>query len=149
MTLPFANIAGTGGYLPDRVMPNEEFEATLDTSDAWIRERTGIKRRHIAAEDETTADMAEAAARQAIDAAGASVTDVDLIILATTTPDKVFPSTACILQRRLGLKTVPAIRCPCCLLRIYLRAGCGESLHTDRRLAMLPGDWCGDVFADP
>lgn len=108
MTLPFAKIAGTGGYLPERVMPNEEFEATLDTSDAWIRERTGIKRRHIAADDETTADMAEAAARKAIDAAGANVSDVDLIILATTTPDKVFPSTACILQRRLGLKTVPA-----------------------------------------
>ena len=108
MTMPFSVIAGTGGYLPSRVMPNEEFEASLDTTDAWIRERTGIKRRHIAADDETTADMAEAAARQAIDAAGAEAADIDLIILATTTPDKVFPSTACILQRRLGLKTIPA-----------------------------------------
>ena len=106
--MPYASIAGTGAYLPERIMPNREFEATLDTSDEWIRERTGIKRRHIAAEDETTSDMALASARRALDAANVGVQDVDLIVLATTTPDKVFPSTACIVQRRLGIKTVPA-----------------------------------------
>lgn len=106
--MPYASIAGTGAYLPERIMPNHEFEATLDTSDDWIRERTGIKRRHIAAEDETTSDMALEAARRALDAAETDVQDVDLIIVATTTPDKVFPSTACIVQRRLGLKTIPA-----------------------------------------
>lgn len=108
MPAPFAVIAGTGGYLPDRVMENSEFEASLDTSDAWIRERTGIKRRHIAADGETTSDMAENAARRALDAADTDPQEVDLIILATTTPDKVFPSSACLLQRRLGIKTFPA-----------------------------------------
>ncbi len=106
--MPYASIAGTGAYLPERIMPNREFEATLDTSDEWIRERTGIKRRHIAAADETTSDMALAAARRALDAANTGAQEVDLIILATTTPDKVFPSTACIVQRRLGIKTIPA-----------------------------------------
>ena len=106
--MPYATIAGTGGYLPERVMPNAEFEATLDTSDEWIRERTGIKRRHIAADDETTSDMAVSAANRALDAAGTSAADVDLIVVATTTADKVFPSAACIVQRRLGIKGIPA-----------------------------------------
>lgn len=104
----YSKIAGTGAYLPERVMENREFEATLETSDAWIRERSGIKRRHIAAAGETTGDMAEVAARRALEAAATDVADVDLIILATTTPDKVFPSTACILQRRLGISGAPA-----------------------------------------
>ena len=103
-----STIAGTGSYLPERIMHNKEFEKLVDTSDEWIRERTGIKRRHIAADDETTSDMGFAAALQAIDAADIDVTDIDLIIVATTTPDKVFPSTACIVQRRLGLNTIPA-----------------------------------------
>ncbi|MFQ6004221.1 MAG: beta-ketoacyl-ACP synthase III [Woeseia sp.] len=106
--MPYSKVAGTGGYLPERVMHNEEFEKIVDTSDAWIRERTGIKRRHIAAEDETTSDMGLAAAHMAIDAAAVSASDIDLIIVATTTPDKVFPSTACIVQRRLDLSTIPA-----------------------------------------
>ena len=97
-------IAGTGGYLPERVMNNTEFEKIVDTSDEWIRERSGIKRRHIAAEGETTSDMALEAARMAIEAAGLENDDIDLIIVATTTPDKVFPSTACIVQRRLGVR---------------------------------------------
>lgn len=104
----YSRIAGTGSYLPERVMENREFEASLDTSDAWIRERTGIKRRHIAAAGQTTGDMAEVAARRALEAAATDAAEVDLIILATTTPDKVFPSTACILQRRLGISGAPA-----------------------------------------
>lgn len=101
-------IAGTGGYLPERVMTNKEFEEFVDTSDEWIRERSGIKRRHIAAEGETTSDMALAAAREAIKAAAVGNDDIDLIIVATTTPDKVFPSTACIVQRRLGIHKIAA-----------------------------------------
>ncbi len=101
-------IAGTGGYLPARVMNNHEFEKIVETSDEWIRERSGIKRRHIAADGETTADMAVAAAREAMSAANAEPDDIDLIIVATTTPDKVFPSTACIVQRRLGIRRIAA-----------------------------------------
>ena len=103
-----STIAGTGGYLPERVMTNKEFEKIVDTSDEWIRERTGIKRRHIAADGETTSDMALAAARNAMEAAGAGDDEIDLIIIATTTPDKVFPSTACIVQRRLGVSKIAA-----------------------------------------
>ncbi len=103
-----STIAGTGGYLPERVMTNKEFEKIVDTSDEWIRERTGIKRRHIAADGETTSDMALAAARNAMEAAGAGDDEIDLIIIATTTPDKVFPSTACIVQRRLGISKIAA-----------------------------------------
>lgn len=106
--MPFSTIAGTGGYLPERVMPNKEFEALVSTSDEWIQERTGIKQRHVAAADETTSDMALAAAYRAIEAADANVQDIDLIIVATTTPDKVFPSVACIVQRRLDLHKIPA-----------------------------------------
>ncbi len=106
--MSYSKIAGTGSYLPDRIMHNAEFEKLVDTTDEWIRERTGIKRRHIAADDETTSDMGLAAAHKAILAADISVSDIDLIIVATTTPDKVFPSTACIVQRRLDLHTIPA-----------------------------------------
>ena len=106
--MTFARIAGTGGYLPERVMSNQDLEDMVDTTDEWIRERSGIKRRHIAAEGETTSDMAVNAARKALEAAAVESDDVDLIIVATTTPDKVFPSTACIVQRRLGLAKIPA-----------------------------------------
>ena len=106
--MPFTSIVGTGGYLPERVMENKEFESLVNTSDEWIRERTGIKRRHIAAEDETTSDMSLAASTRAIEAANIDVGEIDLIIIATTTGDKIFPSAACILQRRLGIRNVPA-----------------------------------------
>ncbi|MEE8380181.1 MAG: beta-ketoacyl-ACP synthase III [Gammaproteobacteria bacterium] len=99
----YSRIIGTGGYLPEKVMTNHDLEKMVDTSDQWITDRTGIKKRHIAAENETTCDLAEHAARQAIDAAGVDIADIDLIIIATTTPDRVFPSTACLLQERLGI----------------------------------------------
>jgi len=104
----FARIAGTGGYLPERIVTNKELEQMVDTSDEWIRERSGIKRRHIAADNETTSDMAIAAARKALEAADLDPGEIDLIIVATTTPDKVFPSTACIVQRRLAIEKIPA-----------------------------------------
>ena len=101
-----ARIAGIGSYLPDRVMPNAEFATALglDTSDAWIRERTGIQQRHIAADGETTADLGHSAALKALDHAGCAVSDIDLILVATSTPDLTFPSTATMIQHRLGLR---------------------------------------------
>jgi 3-oxoacyl-[acyl-carrier-protein] synthase III len=98
----FSRIAGTGSYLPERVVSNDELAARVDTSDAWIRERTGIAQRHVAAEGQTTGDLAFEAATRALAAAGVKASELDLIVLGTTTPDLVFPSTACLLQHRLG-----------------------------------------------
>jgi len=98
----WSRITGTGGHLPERVFSNQDLEKMVDTSDQWIRERTGIRKRHIAAEGETTCDLAEQAARRALEAAGLEAQELDLIVVATTTPDKIFPSTACLLQQRLG-----------------------------------------------
>jgi 3-oxoacyl-[acyl-carrier-protein] synthase III len=96
-------IVGCGSYLPSRVVTNAELAETVDTSDAWIVERTGIRQRHIAADGETTADLATAAARRALEAAGLSGSDLDLIVLATATPDNTFPATATRVQQRLGM----------------------------------------------
>jgi len=101
--MTYSRIAGTGSYLPEKIVTNKDLEKTVDTSDEWIRERTGIKRRHVAAEDETTSDLALAAANNALEMAGIGAADIDLIVVGTTTPDKVFPATACIIQRRLGI----------------------------------------------
>ena len=106
--MTYSRIIGTGGYLPERVLSNAELERMVETSDQWITERTGIRQRHIAADGETTGDLALPAARQAIEAAGVAPDDIDLIIVATTTPDRVFPSTACLLQQRLGIHGCPA-----------------------------------------
>lgn len=100
----YSRITGTGGYLPERIMENTELEQMVDTSDEWIKSRTGISKRHIAAEGETTCDLAEQAARKAMQAASVSSDEIDLIIVATTTSDLVFPSTACLLQHRLGVR---------------------------------------------
>lgn len=99
----YSRIIGTGGYLPEKVLTNHDLEAMVETSDEWITDRTGIKTRHVAAEGETTCGLAELAARAALDAAGVRPDDIDLVIVATTTPDRVFPSTACLLQQRLGI----------------------------------------------
>jgi 3-oxoacyl-[acyl-carrier-protein] synthase-3 len=104
----YSRIIGTGSYLPARVLTNQDLEKMVDTTDQWIVERTGIRERHIAADNETTGSLAEQAARRAIEAAGIQPTDIDLIVLATTTPDRVFPSTACLLQDRLGIHGCPA-----------------------------------------
>ena len=98
----FARIAGTGSYLPEKVLTNDDLAEFVETSDEWIRDRTGIRQRHIAAEGETTCDLAEHASRRALEAAGIDPADLDLIIVGTTTPDIIFPSTACLLQHRLG-----------------------------------------------
>jgi len=99
----YSRITGTGSYLPEKILDNHDLEKLVDTSDEWIRERTGIEKRHIAADNETTRDLAVAAALQAMEMAGKSADDIDLIVLATTTPNNVFPSTACQVQYALGI----------------------------------------------
>lgn len=100
--MKYAKVIGTGGYLPKKVLTNADLEKMVDTTDQWIRERTGVEQRHIAAPNETTCDLAEAAARQAMAAAGVTPASIDLIIVGTTTPDHVFPSVASQVQDRLG-----------------------------------------------
>ncbi len=100
----YARIAGTGKYLPERIMTNAELEAMVETSDEWIRTRTGIEQRHIAADDEATSDMAYHASLAAIEAAGLEPTDIDIIVVGTCTPDRIFPNVGCILQKRLGIR---------------------------------------------
>ncbi|MDQ7988138.1 MAG: beta-ketoacyl-ACP synthase III [Candidatus Dactylopiibacterium sp.] len=100
----FSRIAGTGGYVPGKPVSNDDLVARgIDTSDAWVRERTGIGFRHLASPDDTTHGMAAEAARRALEAAGLQATDIDLVIVATTTPEMVFPSTACLVQHALGM----------------------------------------------
>ncbi len=101
--MSYARVLGTGSFLPERVVTNADFASTVDTSDEWIVSRTGIRERRIAGPGETTCDLAERAARQALDAAGCLASEIDLVIVATTTPDRVFPGTACLLQERLGI----------------------------------------------
>ena len=101
--MSYARIAGTGSYLPEKILTNAELEKMVDTSDEWIQSRTGIKERHIAADNEFTVDLAEQAALRAMEAAGKTKDDIDLIIVATTSADRVFPSTACLLQQRLDI----------------------------------------------
>lgn len=104
----YSRIVGTGSYLPGRILTNQDLERMVNTGDEWIFTRTGIRQRHIAADNENSSDLALAASRKAIEAAGIRPQDVGLIVVATTTPDMVFPSTACILQAKLGIKGCPA-----------------------------------------
>jgi 3-oxoacyl-[acyl-carrier-protein] synthase III len=104
----YSRITGTGSYLPERVVHNRDLEKLMETSDAWIRERTGIEQRHYAADGETTVDMSEHAARRAIEAAGLQPSDIDLIVFGTTTADLVFPNAGAMLQARLGCTGGPA-----------------------------------------
>jgi len=165
--MTYSRIAGTGSYLPEKVVTNQDLETMMDTSDEWIQDRTGIKRRHIAAEGETTSDLALAAANRAMEMAGITAEDVDLIIIATTTPDKVFPGTACIVQRRLGVGGCGAfdIQAACSgfvygldLADRYIRTGAGKNVLVigaetlsrltnwdDRTTAVLFGDGAGAV----
>jgi 3-oxoacyl-[acyl-carrier-protein] synthase-3 len=167
----FARIAGTGSYLPARVVTNADFEARMDTTDAWIRERTGIERRHRVAPGETTVDMAEHASRRAIEASGLKPEQIDLIIVGTTTPDLVFPNCGVLLQGRLGCRGGPAfsVEAACSgflyalsLADKFVRSGeskCAlvvgsESLsaitdHNDRGTAILFGDGAGAVVLLP
>ncbi len=166
--MAYSRIAGTGSYLPEKVLTNRELEKMVDTSDAWIVARTGITQRHIAGESELASDLALNASRNAMEAAGIRPEDIGLIIVATTTPDVVFPSTACILQAKLGVKHCPAfdVQAVCsgfvyalATADLYIRAGQCESAlvvgteiysrivdWSDRRTCVLFGDGAGAVI---
>lgn len=162
-----SRIIGTGSYLPERILTNAELEKIVDTSDEWIRSRTGIRSRHIAAEGELTSDLALPAAQKALQSAGVAVGDIDMIIVATTTPDMIFPSTACILQSRLGIAGCPAfdLQAVCSgfvyalgTADLFIRAGQAEKVlvvgaevysrildWSDRGTCVLFGDGAGAV----
>ena len=166
----YSRIIGTGRYLPERVMTNFDLEKMVDTSDEWIRTRTGISERHIAAEGETTSDLASHAARNAIDAAGVEPESIDMIVVGTTTPDLVFPNVGCLLQERLGIGACPALSVEtACSSFIYaltvadqfVRTGLAkrplvvgaETMSriidwTDRETCVLFGDGAGAVLLD-
>jgi len=164
----YSRVIGTGGYLPEEVRTNEQISQTVDTSDSWIFERTGIKSRRIAGADETASSMAEIAARQAIAAAACDPEDIDLIIVATGTPDRVYPSTGCLLQRRLGIKNCVAfdVQAACSgsifalsIADQYIKSGAAKKVlvvgseicsrvvdWTDRSTCILFGDGAGAVL---
>ena len=163
----FTQILGTGSALPAKVVTNQDLERLVDTSDTWIRERTGIRQRHIAAEDETCVDLAERAAQAALDAAGVKASELDLIVMATTTPEQTFPSSACLLQERLDSHGCPAfdIQAVCtgfiyalAVAEKFIRTGSAERAlvvgaetlsriidWTDRGTCVLFGDGAGAV----
>lgn len=165
--MSFSRIVGTGSYLPVKTLTNQELERTIDTSDEWIFSRTGIRERRVAADDEFASDLALQASRRALEAAGVEAANLDLIIVATTTPDVVFPSTACILQSKLGAGPCPAfdVQAVCsgfvyglATADLFVRAGrCRQALvvgaevysrildWTDRGTCVLFGDGAGAV----
>ena len=163
----FSKIVGTGGYLPKKIVTNKDLESTVDTTDEWIVERTGIKQRHIAEENETTSSMAVQASIDALSSANIQPEDIDLIIVATTTPDQIFPSTACIVQNKLKIKA-PAfdIQAACTgfvyavsIADNYIKAGLNKNIlvigaekysnlldWNDRSTCVLFGDGAGAVI---
>jgi 3-oxoacyl-[acyl-carrier-protein] synthase-3 len=169
--LIYSRIAGTGRHLPDKVLTNADLEKMVDTTDEWIKSRTGVERRHIVADDETTLDLAEGAARQAMDAANVGPDDIDLVIVGTTTPDQVFPNMGCLLQARLGIHGCAAfsIEAACTgfvyalgVADKFVRAGDAKNAlvigaetlsritdWTDRATCVLFGDGAGAVVLQP
>ena len=165
----YSKIIGTGSYLPDKVLTNFDLEKIVDTSDEWIVSRSGIRERHIAAEGQMTSDLALQASLKAIEAAGIVADDIDLIIVATTSPDKIFPSTACLLQDKLGITSGGAafdLQAVCGgfvyainSADLYIRAGQAKTVlvvgaevmsrmldWTDRATCVLFGDGAGAVI---
>jgi 3-oxoacyl-[acyl-carrier-protein] synthase-3 len=169
--LIYSRIAGTGRFLPEKIVTNHDLERMVDTSDEWIVARTGISKRHVVSDGETTCDLAEAAARQAMEAAGVQPSDLDLIVIGTTTPDQVFPNVGCLLQDRLGTYGFPAfsIEAACAgfiyalgVADKFVRSGTSrcalvvgaESISriidwTDRTTCVLFGDGAGAVVLTP
>ena len=165
-----AKVIGTGGYLPETIRTNEEISQLVDTSDSWIVERTGIKTRRIAGADETASSMAEIAARRAIEMAGVEAGEIDLIIVATGSPDRVYPSTACLLQQRLEIQNCVSfdIQAACSgsifalsIADQYIKSGAADKVlivgseicsrlvdWTDRGTCILFGDGAGAVLLD-
>ncbi|MCH8060157.1 MAG: ketoacyl-ACP synthase III [Proteobacteria bacterium] len=167
----FSRIAGTGRYLPEKVLTNFDLEKIVDTTDEWIRTRTGVERRHHVADDETTSDMCVEAAKVAIDDAGIDVSDIDFIVVGTTSPDLIFPNVATLVQHRLGIPPCPAFSLEAaCTGFIYalttadkfIKAGeatcvlvigaeCISKLidWSDRNTCVLFGDGAGAVIVKP
>lgn len=171
----YSRIAGTGSYLPEKFLTNIDLESMVETSDEWITDRTGIKKRHIAGDDETTTDLAYFAAKNAISAAGIKPRDIDMIIVATTTPTRIFPSTAALVQQKLGIHGCPAfdIQAVCTgfvyaltVADKFIKSGSAKNVlvigaetlsrivdWTDRNTCVLFGDGAGAVVlqasADP
>jgi 3-oxoacyl-[acyl-carrier-protein] synthase-3 len=163
----FSRIVGTGSYLPERIVTNDDLARMVDTSDEWVRTRTGIHSRHVAAEGELASDLALPAAQRALQSAGVEAGDIDLIVVATTTPDMIFPSTACILQAKLGIAGCPAfdVQAVCsgfvyalAIVDLFVRSGqakraliVGTEVYsrildwTDRGTCVLFGDGAGAV----
>ena len=163
----YARIAGTGSFLPERIITNAEMEKLVDTSDEWIAARTGIRQRHIAAEGQTTGDLAYGAALAALESAGVAASEIDLIVIGTTTPDLILPSTACLLQHRLGANGCAAfdVNAACSgfvyaltVANQFIRAGTAKTAlvvgaetlsrmldWTDRTTCVLFGDGAGAV----
>ena len=166
----YSKVIGTGGYLPEEIRTNDDISQRVETSDSWIVERTGIKSRRIAAGHETAASMAEIAARQAIEAAQICADEIDLIIVATGSPDRVYPSTACLLQNRLGIKNCTAfdIQAACSgsiyglsIADQYIKSGAAKKVlvvgseicsrlvdWTDRETCILFGDGAGAILLE-
>ncbi len=166
----YARIAGTGRGLPARILTNADLEKMVDTTDEWIRSRTGIERRHIVSDDETNLDLCERAARNAMEMAGVGPADIDFVIVGTTTPDQVFPNMGCLLQQRLGVGGPPAfsIEAACTgfiyslnIAEKFIKTGAakcalvvgGETLSrmvdwTDRGTCVLFGDGAGAVVLE-
>ncbi|MDN5863731.1 MAG: ketoacyl-ACP synthase III [Gammaproteobacteria bacterium] len=169
--MSYARIIGTGSALPDRVLTNADLERMVDTNDEWIRTRTGIERRHIVSENETTADLAETAARRALDAAGVRPEELDLIIVGTTTPDYIFPNLGTLVQDRIGANGCAAVSCEAAcagflyalgIAEKFIRVGESERVlvigaetlsrftdYTDRSTCVLFGDGAGAVVLAP
>ena len=164
----YSKIAGTGSYLPKKILTNKDLEKMVDTTDEWIFTRTGIRERHIAAKDEFTSDLAFKAAENAINSAGINASDIDLIVVATSTPDKIFPSVATMVQRKLGIAGCPAfdVQAVCsgfvyalATADNFIRAGASKCVlvigaetfsritdYTDRGNCILWGDGAGAII---
>lgn len=169
--MSYARIVGTGSALPDRVLTNADLERMVNTSDEWIRSRTGIESRHIASEGETTTDLAETAARRALEAAGVKAEELDMIIVGTTTPDQIFPNVGTMVQHRIGANGCAAVSCEAACAGFIYALGIGEKFirvgeaervlvigaetlsrmtdWTDRTTCVLFGDGAGAVVLAP
>lgn len=138
-----AKILGTGSYLPKKLLTNADLEQLIDTTDAWIVERTGIRQRHVAAEQEFTSDLAKEAAERALEMAGLTANDIELIVLATTTPDRVFPSTACLLQNKLGMTNgAPAMDVQAVCSGFIYALSTANAFIRSGQVKNSAGDWC-------
>ena len=146
----YTKIAGTGRYLPEKVLTNSDLEKIVDTTDEWIRSRTGVERRHCVRDDETTSDMCVEAAKVAIEDAGIDVTDIDMVLVGTTTPDLIFPNAATLVQHRLGIPPCPAVSMEAaCTSFIYALTTADKFVKTgEAKCALVIGAECITKIVD-